>query len=461
MLTGEADGILTQSLPHETICGNKQRLTTKVCRAGEGKTMVKITRRAALAGLAGTIAMPAYLRDASAQAQTELSFWTWRQEDRTQYATLFGEFTQANPSIKIAFQGFEPQNYGTALSTALAAGRGPDVIHIRAYGGTEQFAKAGYLTPLTSANVPEIGNLPAAAIGSVSMRSDKQVYAVPFASQTLGLFVNREIFARLNVKVPETWAELLATCNTIKQTGGGIFPLANGMATAWMVEVFTSIFTSSWHGREFVADMLAGKVTFEDPRYVEALGKLLELREHMPTGFAGVDYATAQQLFMSGRAAMFAGGSFEIANFRRQNPNLAMEFHAPPSRTAGAPRLVSLFYDGGYAVNAKSEKSAAALQLVRHMATPAFGTRFSALLGNVSPIRGATIADPMLARVTELNASASDYIMAVHFRFQEPTGSNLLQGGIQRLMSGQTTPAQLAAEITKGIATYHEPFRRG
>ncbi len=424
--------------------------------------MTTYSRRSALMLTAGaaSLAMPHVIGNAHAQA-TELSFWTWRQEDRSQYATLFGEFTQANPSIKVNFQGFEPQNYGTALSTALAAGTGPDVIHIRAYGGTEQFAKAGYLEPLTRASVPGLANIPDSALGSVSMRSDKQIYAVPFASQTLGIMINRDIFTRLGVQVPETWDQLIATCKTIKEKGGGIVPIANGLATAWMVEVFNSVFTLSLHGRDFVSDLVAGKATFNDPRYIGALTKLLELRDYMPTGFAGVDYPTSQQLFVSGRAAMFAGGSFEIANFKRQNPNLALEFHAPPAAAPGGARLVSLFYDGGYAVNAKSPRKEAALTLVRHTATKAFGDRFAALLGNISPINGVTISDPLLARVAELNNSAADYIMAVHFRFENPTGSALLQAAVQKMMSGQAQPAEVGAEVTKGIATYHEPFRRG
>jgi raffinose/stachyose/melibiose transport system substrate-binding protein len=419
--------------------------------------MDMFTRRSALVMGGAALATPALLGRARAQA-TELSFWTWRQEDRTQYATLFGEFTQANPDIRLTFQGFEPQNYGTALSTALAAGTGPDVIHIRAYGGTEQFAKAGYLEPLTAAKVPELANYTPQALGSVSMRSDKQAYAVPFASQTLGLLVNREIFTRLGVQVPETWDQLIATCKTIKEKGGGIVPIANGLATAWMVEVFTSVFTVPQHGAAFTADMVAGKANFTDARYVGALAKLLELREFMPTGFAGVDYPTMQQLFISGRAAMMAGGSFEIANFRRQNPGLALEFHAPPA-PAGGQRLVSLFYDGGYAVNAKSAKKDAALKLIRHMSTKAYGDRFSALLGNISPIAGVTIADPLLARVAELNKTSSDYIMAVHFRYDNPTGSTLLQGAVQKMMAGTMQPAEVGAEVTKGIATYHAPFK--
>lgn len=422
--------------------------------------MPNLTRRRALAAAGAAIAAPALVGRAQAQA-TELTFWTWRQEDRSQYAQLWGDFTKANPDIRIGFQGFEPQNYGTALSTALAAGTGPDVIHVRAYGGTEQFAKPGYLLPLTKENAPELANIPATALGSVSNRADRQVYAVPFASQTLGLLVNRDILNRLGLQVPETWEQFIATAKAIKEKGGGIVPIANGLATAWMVEVFASVFSVPWHGQAFTADMTAGKATFTDPRYVAALAKLLELRDYMPTGFAGVDYPTSQQLFISGRAAMFVGGSFEIANFKRQNPGLALEFHAPPAPEAGKPRLVSLFYDGGYAVNAKSPKREAALKAVRYTATKAFGDRFSALLGNISPIEGVTVTDPLLARVAELNKVSSDYVMAVHFRYENPTGSTLLQGGVQKLMAGQTTAADLGAELTKGIATYHEPFRRG
>jgi raffinose/stachyose/melibiose transport system substrate-binding protein len=388
----------------------------------------------------------------------DLTFWTWRQEDRTQYAQLFADFNKLHPDVRIKYEAFEPQNYGTVLSTALAAGRGPDVIHVRAYGGLEQFSKAGYLQALEPAVVPELANFSPDALGSTSMRSDRKAYAVPFASQTLGLFYNREIFQRHGVQPPQTWEQLLQISKTLKDKG--VIPLANGMATAFMVEVFTSVFTGSFVGEGFAPEIVAGKATFEDQRYVAALAKLLELRDYLPPGFSGIDYPTMQQLFLSGRAAMFAGGSFEIANFRRQAPNLPMEFIAPPAPAAGQKQLVSLFYDGGYAINAKTGNQADALKLVRFMATKPFGDKFSALLGNISPIRGVEISDPLLARVATLNRDSVPYIMAVHFRFNDPTGSTLLQGAIQKMMAGSMTPAQVGAEVTKGIATYYEPFQK-
>ena len=407
--------------------------------------------------LAATLAAGAMLGIAQAQAG-EVTFWTWRQEDRAAYTELFADFMKANPGITVKFESFAVEQYATVLSTALAAGKGGDVIHTRAYGGLEQFAKAGYLLPLDPANVPELANLPDDAKASLTLRADGKIYSYAFASQTLGLFVNNEVFKRAGVTAPTTWAELISVSKALKEKG--VVPLANGTATAWMCEVFTSVFTNPHLGPTFAGELLTGKATFEDPRYIAALSRLLELRDYMPSGFTGIDYPTAQQLFLSGRAAMFAGGSFEIANFRKQNPKLDMSFIAPPAPAAGAPRLVSKFFDGGYAVNAKSSNQADALKLVRWMGTKQLGDKFSALLGNISPIKGVALTDPLLAEVAKLNETSAPYIMAVHFRYETPTGSELLQSGIQKMMAGSMTPAEVGASITQGVARYFKPFQK-
>ena len=227
-----------------------------------------------------------------------------------------------------------------------------------------------------------------------------------------------------------------------------------------MTEVLTSTLTNPFLGPDFVADVLAGRATFEDPRYVAALGHLLEVRDFLPPGFSGVDYPTMQQLFTSGRAAMFVGGSFEIANFRKQNPKLDMDFLPPPAAQPGGPQPVSVYYDGGYAVNAKSANEADAVKLVRFMASKPFGDKFVALLGNISPIPGVASSDELLGRVTALNAVSMPYLMLVYFRFDSPTGSELLQNGVQKMMSGNTTPAQLGADLTSGIARNFVPFQK-
>ena len=48
----------------------------------------------------------------------ELTFWSWRQEDKAVYNELIADFNKTNPDTKISFETFEPQNYQTVLSTA-------------------------------------------------------------------------------------------------------------------------------------------------------------------------------------------------------------------------------------------------------------------------------------------------------------------------------------------------------
>lgn len=390
----------------------------------------------------------------------ELRFWTWRNEDKAAYAEFFKDFNKANPDVKITFEAFEPQNYPTVLSTAMAGEKGPDVMMVRAYGAFEALAKPGYLLELNDSNVPGLSKFPEPALKGETLRSDGKIYAVPFATQTMLIIYNTEVFAKAGVKPPETWDELLDVCKKLK--AAGIIPFANGTATAWQNETLVSALLSSQMGKAFEADIVAGKADFTDKRFVEALGRLeaLAKADYLSPSFAGIDYATSQQLFSSGQAAMFAGGSFELAPFLKSNPALKMDVFASPVLKKGDERLVGLFLDGGYAVNSKSANKEDGLKLVRYFASKEFADKFANTLGNLSPVPGVVYTDPMLGKVAELNKSSMSYMMAVHFRYQEPSGSVLLQSGVQKMLAGKATPAEVGADITKGIATYYAPFKK-
>ena len=320
----------------------------------------------------------------------------------------------------------------------------------------EQFAAAGYLKALDEDLIPELANLPASAQASESLRADGKVYASSFASQTFGMLVNKDIFAEVGIEVPKTWDEFLGSCDVLSEAG--YFPLANGMGTAFMAEAYAITLAAGILGPDFDKKILAGETTFADEPFVNALAAVQDTAKCLPKGFGGIDQATMQQLFASGRAAMFIGGSFEIAGLTRMSPDLNMDFVAPPAPEGNA-QLVSLFYDGGYAINASTDNLDDATTLLRWMTTPEYGSMMSDELANISPIAGAVIGNPLLARVAELNKNSVPYLMLVYFRYNEPTGSALIQSGVQRMMSGDATPQQVGDEITEGVATYFTPFQ--
>jgi raffinose/stachyose/melibiose transport system substrate-binding protein len=71
-----------------------------------------------------------------------------------------------------------------------------------------------------------------------------------------------------------------------------------------------------------------------------------------------------------------------------------------------------------------------------------------------------TLDDKLLQQVADLNKSSVPYIMLTNFRYQEPSGSVLLQAEVQKLLAGRTDAATAAKAITAGIATYHKPFQK-
>ena len=48
----------------------------------------------------------------------------------------------------------------------------------------------------------------------------------------------------------------------------------------------------------------------------------------------------------------------------------------------------------------------------------------------------------------------------MYFRYDSPTGSELLQAGIQKMMAGSMTPAEVGASMTQGITRYFKPFQK-
>ena len=175
---------------------------------------------AALAAMA--VAAPALAQD--------LTFWSWRQEDRAAYEQFIDTFEAANPGITVKFETFEAANYNTILATALAGGTGPDLMMVRAYGGMETIAAPGYLEPLSVETVPALKDFAPSALAAETMRSDGKIYAVPFASQTQLVIYNKKIFDENGISEPQTWDELIAAAEKLK--AAGIIPIANGTATA-------------------------------------------------------------------------------------------------------------------------------------------------------------------------------------------------------------------------------------
>lgn len=390
-------------------------------------------------------------------ADVELTMYSWRVEDKAFYENVIKTFKASNPGINITYQSFPSADYQTILMSAMAAGKGPDIVHVRAYGALDQLVVPGYLSPLDTKEVKGINKYSKDLLNSQRGFSDKRLFGVPFATQNLGIFYNASYLRQAGIYAPpKTYPEFVDQLKKIK--AAGLQALANGGSTH-IEQMWGTIAPMFYGGTDFYNDVVAGKKTFTDPAFVKSLEAVQELFPYMPNNATAVSYDASRALFFSGKAAFFMGGIFELGYFRAQNPKIKFNFMPTPPMTLGGKQFVSTWADGGYAINSKTKNRPEALKFLNYLASKEFGQNFTDSIAQISAVPGVRVRDLTLGKAASSQVKfGTPYIMLVGFRYKNPTGSALLQTGIPNMLNGTKTAKQVADEVNKGVGSWFAPF---
>jgi raffinose/stachyose/melibiose transport system substrate-binding protein len=419
----------------------------------------KLMRRVVSTALTLTLAISgSVFAISSAKAATvDLTMYSWRVEDKAFYEGVIKTFQKSNPGININYQSFPSADYQTILMSAMAAGKGPDIVHVRAYGALDQLVVPGYLSPLETSEIKGLNKYSKDLLNSQRGFSDKRLFGVPFATQSLGIFYNPAYLRKAGIySVPKSYPEFVEQLKKVK--AAGLQGLANGGSTH-IEQMWGTIAPMFYGGTPFYDDVVDGKKTFNDPAFVKSLEAVQELFPYMPNNATAVSYDASRALFFSGKAAFFMGGIFELGYFRAQNPSLNVNFMATPPMTQGGKQFVSTWADGGYAINAKTNYRPEALKFLNYLASKEFGQNFTDSISQISAVPGVRIRDLTLGKAGSSQVKfGTPYIMLVGFRYKNPTGSALLQTGIPNMLNGTKTAKQVADDVNKGVGSWFAPF---
>ena len=316
---------------------------------------MKITSRRLRGLVAAAIAVSAIAVPAisalPASAASELTFWSWRTEDKAFYEGQIAKFEAKNPGITIKFTPYLNTEYNAIVSTALTAGKGPDIIQMRPYGAMANLSDAGNFMQLTVKDVPALAKLQAGILAGAQGYQDKKQYGYPYAISAMGIFYNPDMLQTAGVKaLPTNWNQLINAFKKVK--AAGMLPLGNtGGNGPALEQLHAAVGPSFYGGTQFFNDVVAGKKSFTDKAYVASLNAVKGLAAYMPQGFEGIDYNTARGLFANEKAAFYIGGNYELGYFRSLNPSLQAGWIPPVAKTSGSPKYVSTWADGAYAIN--------------------------------------------------------------------------------------------------------------
>jgi len=147
------------------------------------------------------------------------------------------------------------------------------------------------------------------------------LYALPLEMNIEGFWYNKQIFADNGLEVPTTWDEMLQAAETLKQAG--IQPFAASGEQKWPITRLINGYVMRKYGYDVMARVAAGELKVTDAGFVEAARVVQDmgLKGYFGEGVTTIEYSTAQDLFLQGKAAMFYMGSWALRDFNNPEVN--------------------------------------------------------------------------------------------------------------------------------------------
>jgi multiple sugar transport system substrate-binding protein len=183
---------------------------------------------------------------------------------------------------------------------------------------------------------------------SMLVRVNGQVMAVAFMQNAQNLFYRKDLFDKHGLKVPTTYAEMLATAKVLKEKEPGIeFPIAQTFAKGWdSATEFVNLF-AGYGGRFFKPG--TAQPDFNSDAGVKALETMKAMTAYMTPNFLASNSDDVMNQFQQGKAAM--GVLWASRASRMDDPSASkivgkMAFAAAPAAVAGGPSATHLWWDG-------------------------------------------------------------------------------------------------------------------
>ncbi|WP_405724881.1 extracellular solute-binding protein [Streptomyces sp. NBC_00028] len=202
-----------------------------------------------------------------------------------------------------------------ALPVQFAAGNAPAL--------TQQLAKSGKVADLekelTSLGV--LDQLEPGAVSTIKALYGGKLEVLPYEYNIEGIFYNKKLFEANGLKVPGTWDELVAA--SAKLEAKGVQPFAASGQQGWPLTRLISGYLYRSLGPDALQKVADGKAKLTDPEYVKAAEEVAALgkKGYFGKGVGSIDYDTAMNEFLSGKAGMLYMGSWALANIADAKQN--------------------------------------------------------------------------------------------------------------------------------------------
>ncbi|MCL4516155.1 MAG: extracellular solute-binding protein [Firmicutes bacterium] len=395
----------------------------------------------------------------SALARTKIEWWTADGGEKAITGWMdkvVAGFEKENPDIEVVRVDMQDEDMKVGLKSSMAAGMPPAMWRSWGGGVLKSYVAQGQVADVTPI-IKKLGRkIPAGAL-STSTWGGKH-YGLPYTTWVGHIYINRDLFAKAGVKVPDasknetwTWEQFIEAIKAFKQHD--IIPIAVGGKENWELSFYYMYLVDRIGGSELFAKTLNREAgySFGNPAFIEAGKRIRELVEvgAFEKGFLGMGYSDAQRYFFSGQAAMYLMGTWLIGDLRKQAPDLNLDIirfpsipggKGDPTMLLGAPQTIHAVSE-----NVKPEQKAAALKLLEYLARDEVINDFVKDVGdlivfNVPLPKGAY--DPVIEKVIKEIGKAGHLQMAWD-QYSPPQFAAAHLEAVGALFAGSITPQEM------------------
>ncbi|MFF3905451.1 ABC transporter substrate-binding protein [Streptomyces sp. NPDC001848] len=328
--------------------------------------------------------------DKALSGQTVTVAGVWTGSEQKNFQKVLDAFS-AKTGAKTQFIS-TGDNVSTVVGSKIEGGNAPDVVMVPQVGVLQQFAKKGWLKPLSATTQQSVDNDYAPVwkkYGSV----DGTLYGLYFkAAHKSTVWYSPDALKQAGVKPPKTYDEMLKAGHTVSDSGLAAFAVAG--EDGWtLTDWFENIYLSQ-AGPEKYDALAAHKLKWTDASVVKALttlGKLFKdkqliaggQKEALNTDFPG----SVEKVFgPKPEAGMVYEGDF-VAGVAHDQFGKTIgkdaDFFPFPSVDGGTAPVVS---GGDAAVVLKDGRNAkAGMKLLEYLATPEAAAVWAKAGGFLSP----------------------------------------------------------------------------
>jgi len=395
----------------------------------------------------------------------EITYWNIATEDVDKdIITKAVEAFNSNTESGYTVTSIPTQNdtYKEKLVVAMSSGECPDMYSSWSGGPMFEYIDSGFAQPIDDLfNKSDIKNkLMEAAVAQATYND--HIYAVPYLNVSLaGVFYNKEMFDKYNLKEPETVADLENICETLKKNGITPFALANG--SKWTGSMYFMSLAARLGGLEPFQKAVAGEGKFTDECFVQAGEKLQEWVKagYFPDGVNSLseDDGQAKQLMYQETAGMLLCGSWYTSTFATDSKEFYEKigwFPFPAAEASDADSTIQIGTVGDQFIsfNCEGDKLAAAFECAEaHLSDEMID--FMTEKGKVPPVQGVEekVKDPVAKEIVEA-ANSAPQIQLWYDQYLPPAVATAHLDGLQEVFGLTKTPMEAQEAMQKAMDDY-------